>query len=53
MSFVVSATVVTDNEDQVAKAAEVFARAITGLALDGISVAVHIGTADEGEETTK
>lgn len=50
MSLVVSASVVTDNAEHAARAAEVPARAITGLALDGVSVGLNITTVDEDEE---
>lgn len=46
-SVVVSATVVTSNQHDVARAAEVFGRAIAGLALDGISAALNCGVVDD------
>jgi hypothetical protein len=50
MSLVVSATVVTEDQAQAARAAEAFARACTGLALEGIGVNLSIGTVDDEEE---
>ena len=48
--IVVSATVVTDNPEHAARAAEVLARAAAGLVLDGISVNVSLGIPDDDPE---
>lgn len=45
-----SATVVTADHEEAAKAAEVFARACTGLVLEGISVSLSMGMPDEEDE---
>lgn len=45
--IVISASVVTDDPQKAAKAAEVLARAATGIALEGISVNVSLGYGDE------
>lgn len=50
MSIVISATVVTDDQEQALKAAEVLARAAAGLVLDGVNVSVHMGIADDEDE---
>jgi hypothetical protein len=50
--IVVSATVVTENPEHAARAAEVLARAAAGLVLDGISVNVSLGIPDDDEEAT-
>lgn len=48
-TMVISATVVTDNEEHAARAAEVLARAATGLVLDGMSVSVSLMRSDAEE----
>jgi hypothetical protein len=48
--IVVSVTVVSDDPNQVSKAAEVLARAAAGLALEGINVQVTMGTVQEEED---
>jgi hypothetical protein len=50
MSIVISATVVTDDQQQASHAAEVLARAAAGLVLDGIPVNVSMGVPDADEE---
>jgi hypothetical protein len=42
-TIVITASVVTENPDHAAKAAEVFGRAAAGLVLEGIAVAVSMG----------
>lgn len=49
MSWVISATVVTDNAERVVRASEVFARAVAGLALEGMVVSVHISESDDDD----
>lgn len=49
--IVISATIVTDNPSHATRAAEVLARAAAGLVLDGVPVNVHMGHADDDEET--
>jgi hypothetical protein len=48
--IVVSATVVTSDPEHVVKSAEAFGRAIAGLALEGISVGLSIGTVEDEDE---
>jgi hypothetical protein len=43
----VSASVITSDQAQAARAAEVFARAVTGLALEGINVNMNIHQVDD------
>jgi hypothetical protein len=50
MSIVISASVVTDNPEHATRAAEVLARAATGLVLEGIYVNVSMGIAEEETE---
>ncbi len=50
MIVVVSATVVTENPEHAARAAEVLARAAAGLVLDGINVNVSLGIPDDDPE---
>jgi hypothetical protein len=53
MVTVVSATIVTKYPEHITRAAEVLARALAGLALEGISVGLNIGQTedeDEGED---
>lgn len=45
--LVVSLSVVTGDDTKAARAAEVMARAATGLALDDIPASFHIGRVDE------
>jgi hypothetical protein len=48
---VISATVVTSDQEAAVRTIEAFARAATGLALDGMNVSVSIfGAADEAHE---
>lgn len=49
MSIVVSATVVTEDPEHAAQAAEVLARAAAGLVLAGISVNVSLGVVEDEE----
>lgn len=46
-TVVISATVVTDNPVDAARAAEVLARAAAGLVLEGIPVSVSMGVPEE------
>lgn len=48
-TMVITATVVTDDPEHAARAAEVLARAAAGLVLDGISVSVSLMRADAEE----
>ena len=48
---VVSATVVTDDPEHIARAAEVFGRACAGLVLEGMSVSLSLGRGDAEEVT--
>jgi hypothetical protein len=48
--LVVSATVVTQDQGRAARAAEVLARAATGLGLEGLNVSITIGTAVDIED---
>jgi hypothetical protein len=50
MALVVSFTVVTDDQNEAARAAEVMARAATGLALEGTMISLTIGTVDDDED---
>lgn len=52
-AIVISASVVADNHDQAARAAEVLARAVTGLALEGISVGISMTQAEDEEEAAE
>jgi len=50
-TFVVSATVVTEDPEQVARSCEALARTSAGLLLEGINISVSMGVAeDEPEE---
>lgn len=49
-TVVISATVVTDNPDHAARAAEVLARAAAGLVLDGVPVNVSLGVPDDEDD---
>lgn len=49
-TMVISATVVTDDHEQATRAAEVLARAATGLVLDGVSVSLALYRADDPED---
>jgi hypothetical protein len=50
-SLVVSLSVVTEDEQAAVRASEVMARAAAGLALEGITVSLTIGTViDDGED---
>jgi hypothetical protein len=49
-TIVISASVVTENPDHPAKAAEVFGRAAAGLVLEGIAVSVSMGVPDDEED---
>jgi hypothetical protein len=48
-SIVVSLTVVTTDESEASRAAEVMSRAGAGLALEGTSVSLTMGTVEAGE----
>ncbi len=48
-AMVISATVVTTDHEKAARAAEVLARAASGLVLDGISVSLTLYRTDEEE----
>lgn len=51
VSLVVSLSVVTDDPEAAARSAEVMARAAAGLALEGLSVSLSLGTViDEDED---
>lgn len=50
-SFVVSATVVTEDGNEAVRAAEVLARAAAGLLLEGIYVQVAMSQSSGEEET--
>lgn len=50
VTVVISATVVTDNPEHAARAAEVLARAAAGLVLDGIDVSVAMGVPEDEAE---
>jgi hypothetical protein len=47
VTFVITATVITNDPNQASLAAEVFARAGAGLVLDGVSVNVAMMIPDE------
>jgi hypothetical protein len=47
--IIISASVVTDNPEHATRAAEVLARAATGLVLDGIDVSVAMGIPPEDD----
>lgn len=47
MALVVSFTVVTGDQTEAARAAEVMARAAIGLALEGTMVSLSIGTVED------
>jgi hypothetical protein len=49
-TIVVSASVVTEDQSQAARAAEVLARAAAGLVLEGISVSVSLSRVDDEED---
>lgn len=49
-TLVVSATVVTEDPAQMVKAAEVFQRMSSGLALDGIGVRMDFNVFEEDDE---
>ncbi len=49
-SIVVSLSIVTTNEDHVARAAEAMSRLVIGLALEGIGVSLTIGTVDDEDD---
>jgi hypothetical protein len=48
-SLVLSLTVVTRDQSEATRTAEVMARAATGLALEGITISFHIGTVDDDD----
>jgi hypothetical protein len=48
-AFIVSATVMTDNQEHVTRAAETFARFCAGLLLEGITVSLTMGKVDSEE----
>lgn len=50
-TIIITASVVTEDHNQAARAAEVLARAAAGLVLEGISVGVTMGQLDEEDET--
>lgn len=47
--LIVTITVITASPEHAARSAEAFARAATGLALEGISVNLHMGTLDDDD----
>jgi hypothetical protein len=47
---VISATIVTENPEHATRAAEAFARACTGLVLEGINVSLSMGYGDEDDD---
>lgn len=49
-TVVITAAVVTDDQQAAARAAEVLARAATGLVLDGINVSISMGVPEEEDE---
>jgi hypothetical protein len=49
-AIVISASVVADDHEQAARAAEVLARAVTGLALEGINVGINMSQVEDEEE---
>lgn len=49
-SIVVSATVVTDDQEHAARTAEVLARAVTGLVLEGVSGSLSLQVLEEDDE---
>ena len=49
-SLVLSLSVVTEDQSEATKTAEVMARAATGLALDGIDVSLSIGTVEDEDD---
>ena len=49
-TVVISASVVIENPDHAAKAAEVLARAAAGLVLEGIAVSVFVGVPDDEDD---
>jgi hypothetical protein len=51
-TIVISASVVTDDHTHAARAAEVLVRAVTGLALEGISVGMNMTQVDDEEQET-
>lgn len=53
MSTVILASVVTDNPEHAAKAAEVLARALAGLALEGITVGLNMSQQEDEESETE
>jgi hypothetical protein len=50
MTMVISATVVTDDHEQAARAAEVLARACSGLVLDGVSVNLSMSVTHDEDD---
>lgn len=50
MSLVVSLTLVTEDPEAAARSAEVMARAAAGLALEGLSVSLSLGTVTDDED---
>lgn len=51
-SIVVAVSVVTEDEASAAQAAETLGRALTGLALSGISGSLHVGRAPDEEPSS-
>jgi hypothetical protein len=49
-TVVISASVVIENPDHAAKAAEVLARAAAGLVLEGIAVSVSMGVPGDEDD---
>jgi hypothetical protein len=45
--MVVSLTVVTEDQEEAVRAGEVFARTAVGLALEGVTVNLNLGTPDD------
>jgi hypothetical protein len=51
VTIVISATVVTEDQTQATRAAEVLARAAAGLVLEGMNVSVSMGIPDDDDDT--
>jgi hypothetical protein len=50
MTLVISVSVVTENHEHAVRASEAFARAATGLCLDGITASVTLGVVDDDDD---
>jgi hypothetical protein len=49
MSFMISASVITDDPDQVARVVQCLGLVGSGLALEGLGVTIHITSHPDGE----